>query len=1101
MSQNPRPYVLRHLPLALSFILFFLLLPVSLLAGPTINSDDLVLVARNTDLDDQFALVALADIPGNSIIFITDEGWDDSDFTFDGAEDCFKWTVHSNGISAGSIIRFTNESTTTLELEDSNHGTLTLVNGSSDMNVSAGDQLFLYQTADDTYTGTIQRLDGSGGVEAGMIYAFNGDNSSPSTYGWLDPGNVHTSAASQVPDNMTVLSTCDGSGNANVANANGMLTQCTLKDSVANEYDNYRYDGPTTAAIKSDWLIRLHTTANWLCDDIDTLSINSGTLVSDWTVSPDNLAPTISISDTNLTYTENDAATQIDPAATASDADGDADWNTGTLVVQITANNESADELSIPDNVVGTINTSGTSLLNSATAIGTLSASEGTVTNGTALTVTFNSNATNSLVEQTVRAVHYRNTSENPGTSNRTITFTVTDANTGTANDTRTVEVSGLDNDPPTIATNSTLSLAKNATATITTSYLDSSDVDDADTAVTFTVTTGPTHGQLENTDNSGVSITTFTQQNLNDGKIRYVHDGTATTSDSFVFTVADDGANDLTNQTFNLTITNTLPVASNFTASPGPYQNVVYTFSTSSFSYADDNADVLDHVRVTAVPGSGTLYVDANNNDTYDSGEELADNDQVSKANLDAGNLQYLTTGTTNTSFTFDVNDGTAYSTSTYTASLNITAEPTVTLSVNNSSIAEAGGSATVTATLSHTFGATVTTNLNFTGTATLTDDYTRSGTSIAISSGTTGTVSVTAVDDSIDDDAETIIVDITGVTNGAENGTQQVTVTITDDDVLPTATTNAASAVSSSGATLNGSINANNASTAVTFEYGTDTNYGNSVTADQSPVTGSSGTAVSKAITGLLPGQTYHFRVVGVSAVGNTNGNDQSFTTPATAPSATTNAASSLTASGARLNGNITANGASTTVTFEYGTTTGYGSTVTADQSPVTGNASTAVSKTITGLTYGQTYHYRVVGTNSQGTTNGTDQSFTITNIAPTVTTQAVTDIASNTATGNGTITDLGVPNPTAYGMCWNTSGTPTVSDNVSNQGATSTTGAFTSTMSVLTPDTTYYVRAYATNTTGTSYGGEVSFTTEDKFPWLIFYRSFILPSNDSK
>ena len=96
------------------------------------------------------------------------------------------------------------------------------------------------------------------------------------------------------------------------------------------------------------------------------------------------------------------------------------------------------------------------------------------------------------------------------------------------------------------------------------------------------------------------------------------------------------------------------------------------------------------------------------------------------------------------------------------------------------------------------------------------------------------------------------------------------------------------------------------------------------------------------------------------------------------------------------------------------------------------------------------------------------------------PTVTTEAVTDITDTAATGNGTITDLGYSNPTAHGVCWNTSGAPTTADSFTDQGAATATGPFTSTMIGLAPNTTYYLRAYATNTEGTAYGQEVSFTT---------------------
>jgi len=96
------------------------------------------------------------------------------------------------------------------------------------------------------------------------------------------------------------------------------------------------------------------------------------------------------------------------------------------------------------------------------------------------------------------------------------------------------------------------------------------------------------------------------------------------------------------------------------------------------------------------------------------------------------------------------------------------------------------------------------------------------------------------------------------------------------------------------------------------------------------------------------------------------------------------------------------------------------------------------------------------------------------------PTVTTQPVTGITSTSATGNGTITSLGIPNPTSHGVCWNTTGSPTTSDPKTDKGPAATTGAFTASIAGLTPGLTYYVRAYATNAAGTSYGGQVSFTS---------------------
>ncbi|MBI5102843.1 MAG: DUF1566 domain-containing protein [Nitrospirae bacterium] len=192
------------------------------------------------------------------------------------------------------------------------------------------------------------------------------------------------------------------------------------------------------------------------------------------------------------------------------------------------------------------------------------------------------------------------------------------------------------------------------------------------------------------------------------------------------------------------------------------------------------------------------------------------------------------------------------------------------------------------------------------------------------------------------------------------------------------PGVTTNAATEITSAGATLNGTVNANNASTDVTFEYGLTTSYGSTVAADQSPVTGSANIPVSSAITGLEPNRLYHYRVKGVSLVGAKSGADMTFITLAIPPNISTNAATSITATGATLNGTVNANNASTTVTFEYGLTTSYGNTVTAVQSPVTGNADTPVSRAIAGLEMNKTYHFRIKGVNSAGSAYGDDMTF---------------------------------------------------------------------------------------------------------------------------
>ena len=94
------------------------------------------------------------------------------------------------------------------------------------------------------------------------------------------------------------------------------------------------------------------------------------------------------------------------------------------------------------------------------------------------------------------------------------------------------------------------------------------------------------------------------------------------------------------------------------------------------------------------------------------------------------------------------------------------------------------------------------------------------------------------------------------------------------------------------------------------------------------------------------------------------------------------------------------------------------------------------------------------------------------------PTVTTTAISDIDKTTATGGGNVTADGGATVTARGICWSTSQNPTISGSHTTDGTG--TGSFTSAMTSLTANTTYYVRAYATNSAGTAYGEEVSFTT---------------------
>jgi uncharacterized protein (TIGR02145 family) len=131
------------------------------------------------------------------------------------------------------------------------------------------------------------------------------------------------------------------------------------------------------------------------------------------------------------------------------------------------------------------------------------------------------------------------------------------------------------------------------------------------------------------------------------------------------------------------------------------------------------------------------------------------------------------------------------------------------------------------------------------------------------------------------------------------------------------------------------------------------------------------------------------------------------------------------------------------------------------------------------LTELAPNTVYYVRAYGTNVAGTGYGNEVSFTTSQVAVAVlTTTAITSITQTTAVSGGNITADGGGSVTARGVCWSTATGPTTADSKTTNGTG--TGEFTSAITDLTGGTTYNVRAYATNSVGTAYGNEISFTT---------------------
>ena len=167
-------------------------------------------------------------------------------------------------------------------------------------------------------------------------------------------------------------------------------------------------------------------------------------------------------------------------------------------------------------------------------------------------------------------------------------------------------------------------------------------------------------------------------------------------------------------------------------------------------------------------------------------------------------------------------------------------------------------------------------------------------------------------------------------------------------------------------------------------------------------------------------------------------------------------------------------------TTYTVNVSNGNGCVATITDTSHTILGKATVSggtASITINGtLTAGQTLTLCVFGYNK--VTNLQEITVVAPVVAPTVTTTTISNIDKTTATGGGNVTADGGATVTARGICWSTSQNPTVDGNHTTDGTG--TGSFTSSMTGLTANTTYYVRAYATNSAGTAYSEQVSFTT---------------------
>ncbi len=231
-----------------------------------------------------------------------------------------------------------------------------------------------------------------------------------------------------------------------------------------------------------------------------------------------------------------------------------------------------------------------------------------------------------------------------------------------------------------------------------------------------------------------------------------------------------------------------------------------------------------------------------------------------------------------------------------------------------------------------------------------------------------------------------------------------------------------------------------------------------------------------------GLQTSTKYYYRAYSTNSCGTTYGTQKNFTTKSGLPELTTTSPTNIAATSAKCGGNITSDGGFNVTTRGVCWNT-LGNPDTNDSHTSSGSGNGAFTVNMTNLRVGTTYHVRAYAVNQNGIAYGNEHTFNTTDGMPIVTTGNVSSITASSAVCSGNVTSDGGVNVTARGFCWSTAQYPTVSGPHSIEG--SGVGSFNGSLINLSVGTTYYVRAYATNGTGTAYGAQRSFTTTNGLP----------------
>ncbi|MBU1172731.1 MAG: thrombospondin type 3 repeat-containing protein [Proteobacteria bacterium] len=555
------------------------------------------------------------------------------------------------------------------------------------------------------------------------------------------------------------------------------------------------------------------------------------------------------------------------------------------------------------------------------------------------------------LTDGSIRYVH-----NGSNTTSDSFVFSVSNGTNTLTGQTFSITIT-TSNDMPVLSVNTGLTVVEGLMATLGSAMLQATDEESDDATLVFNLTTSPVNGYIENTDNPGSAITSFTQQDLIDNKIRYVHNGSNTLSDLVTFSVFD-GANTLSGQDFLISVTNvdddapTMATNSGLTLNEGATAVIPLSVLRATDTESDDASLIF---TVTTASVNGQLEKSGNPVLVFTQ-QDLIDN-----------MISYVHNGsnTTSDTFTFRVSDGTnILSGQVFSVTINAVDDEVPFVSLNTGmTVAENETKVIGVANLNASDADTDDSILLFQIVSGPSNgQIERSGeTGTAITSFSQADLAAGLIVYAHDGSAT--LTDTFGFT--VSDGTNLLTgqsfaITITEA-YPPQVTTSLVSAISATGANSGGTIlsDGGNPVTARGICWGLSS--GPSIGGNHTTDGVGTGSFTSQ-ISGMTPGTIYYVRAYATNLEGTAYGNEVSFITLSSAPVAS--AATDISATGftSHWNAVLGAIGYS----LDISVSSGFDSFLVGYQS----RPDSGLDESVSGLVPGQVYHYRVRSENISGT-----------------------------------------------------------------------------------------------------------------------------------